>query len=69
MFCAKGRNQIFDQSTDKEDSDIEDAVKDEDQDEDGQKCHHLRCHRHGNHRKVRYLRDTVGLQRDNRRSR
>ena len=39
MFCAKGRKQIFDQSTDKEDGVNEDVVKDED--EDGQKCHHL----------------------------
>ena len=29
MFCAKGRKQIFDQSTDKEDGDNEDVVKDE----------------------------------------
>ena len=69
MFSAKDRNQIFDQSRDKEDGDNEHVVKDKDKDENGQERHHLHHHRHHNHRKVRYLRDTVALQRDNRRSR
>ena len=71
MFSANDRNQIFDQSRDKEDAYNEDVVKDEDQDENGQEHHHHHCrrHRHHNHRKIRYLPDTVGLQRGNRRSR
>ena len=40
MFSAKDRNQIFDQSRDKEDGDNEHVVKYEDYDEDGKKCHH-----------------------------
>ena len=68
MLSEKDRTHIFYESRDKEGSDNEHVVKDKDKDESGQHHHHCHHHCHHNHRKERYLRDTVALQRDNRHS-